>query len=464
MKSPILIHGIWLLLAAGAFAVGRLTVKPQPPAAGDAPVAAVTASLPSPTAGRSPEAAAAAKAAALSDDPVAWAARFRSPDGTISSTRMADAVREAVRESDPVKSMMNFSQLIKELTPENAGAAFSTVRETVAGFESMRYLPMLTYQWGSLDGAKALADMQELGGRDGMFNSATTLAGFASADPEAAKKWLSENGTAENRWMLDRALVTGLAHSDFAAASEYVMSLPPDNRGAYVDVLAERKIRDGISSASDWALGLTDPAMKATALQRVADQYTRQDPAAAAAWIKDHAGSDYANNAVSTVARQYAERDPHGAIDWAATLPAGSSQNEAYGRVYQEWGRNDPTAASESLNTMSSGPVKDESIGSFARSIARENPEDAVTWASTITDPLQREQAQIDVVQRWRGTDAAAANQWAAGHLSPEAQQRVNEPPRWDRGGGQAFMFGGPGGGGGFRPPGGGGPPPGRSP
>jgi hypothetical protein len=276
-----------------------------------------------------------------------------------------------------------------------------------------------------------------------MFNSAATLAGFASSDPEAAKKWLTENGTPENRWILDRALVTGLARSDFNSASAYIMSLPEKDRGAYVEVLAEQKIKDGITSAADWALGLNDPSMKSSALQRVADQFTRQDPAQAAAWVKEHASADYAKDAVSSVARQYAEKDPKAAAAWAETLPAGTAQNEAYGRVFREWGRSDPTAASETLNAMTAGPKKDESIGSFSRSIARENPEDAITWTSAIGNEQQREKAQIEVVQRWRATNADAATQWAAGNLSPEAQQKASEAPRWDFGGGGP-PFGGP--------------------
>jgi hypothetical protein len=454
MKSPLLIHGLWLALAAGAFAVGRLSVDKKSSASARGTVVATVTPPPAPTAARSAETAAAARAAALGEDPAAWAARFRSADGTISPEKMAEAVREALRESDPVKSMMNFSQLVKELSPENAASAFKTVRDTVAGFESMRFLPMLTYQWGALDGPKALEFMKDLGGRDNMFNSAATLAGFASADPDAAKKWLGENGSTENRWIFDRALVTGLARNDFESASAYVMQLDPKERGGYVEVLAEQKIRDGIGAAADWALGLEDASMKASALQRVADQYTRQDPAQAAAWIKDHADAEYAKDAVGTVARQYAEKDPKSAMSWAATLPTGASQNEAYGRVFREWGRSDPTAASENLNTMASGPVKDESISSFARTIARDNPEDAITWAASIGDVQQREAAQIDVVQNWRSTDAEAASQWAAANLSPDAQQKASEPPRWGRGGGGGGgpPFGGmPGGGPGGR-------------
>ena len=433
MKSSLLIHGLWLVLAAGAFAVGRLSTQPAGSGSATAGAATVVTPPPAPTAARSAATAAADRAAALAEDPAAWAARFRDADGTISSSKMSEAVREALRETDPVKSMMNFAQLIKELSVDNADAAFKTVRETITGFESMRFLPMLTYQWGSLDGTKALTAMKEIGGRDGMFNSAATLAGFASSDPEAAKKWLTENGTPENRWILDRALVTGLARSDFNSASAYIMSLPEKDRGAYVEVLAEQKI----SASAQCIFGFL------VKLFNHADQFTRHDPAQAAAWIKEHASADYAKDAVSSVARQYAEKDPKAAATWAETLPAGTAQNEAYGRVFREWGRSDPTAASETLNAMTAGPKKDESIGSFSRSIARENPEDAITWTSAIGNEQQREKAQIEVVQRWRATNADAATQWAASNLSPEAQQKASEAPRWDFGGGGP-PFGGP--------------------
>lgn len=440
MKSPWLTHALWLALAAGAFAAGRLTtarhshVTSSARASGSAPP-------PPPLLGT----AASSSRAAASDDPTenpsAWIRQFHDASGVISAEKMADAMREALRASDPVKSAMYFAQLVKEMTPANAAAAFNTVRETVAGFESMLYLPMLTYQWGAIDGEKALASIKEIGGRDSLFNSPATLAGFASANPEAAKKWLAENRSAENRALLERSLVSGLARSDFAAATDYVMSLDEKERGQYVDVLVEQKIKNGLLSAADWALALGNTEMKTSALSRVADQYARQDPAKAADWVKQHASADFAQDAVGSVARQYAEKNPTAALTWAGTLPESAARTDAYGRIFREWGRSDPTAASETLNSMPAGDSKDEAITSFTRSIARENPEDAVTWAATISNPQEREAAQIEIVQRWRAADAAAASAWAASNLSPQAQQQASQPPRWEGRGGPRLFF-----------------------
>jgi hypothetical protein len=404
-----------------------------------------------PTANARPATGAPGAPALPPDDPSVWSLQFRDGTGRIPAQKMTVAVQQALRESDPVKAMMYFSELIKELRPENAPAAFKSVRETVSGFETMRYMPMLTYAWGTMDGANALKAMKEIGGREAMLGSAATLAGFASVDPGGAKKWLSENGSAETKWILDRALVSGLARSDLEGATKYVLSMDEKDRGSYVEVLAEQKIKSGINEAATWAQGLSDPGMKASALQRVAQQYTRQDPAQAAEWAKQFASESYGKEVVGSVAREYADSDPKAALAWAATLPGSETQSEAYGRVFREWGRTDPTAASESLNSLPPGAPKDQAIGSFSRTIARESPEDAITWAGSIADPVSREETQVEVVQRWRMTNAEQATQWATQNLSPEAQQKVLQPPRFDGPGGGFFR---PGAGGGGLPPG----------
>ncbi len=454
MKSPLLVHGIWLVLAAGAFAAGRMSLSKSDASGRSTSAVTVPTSPPSPTANASTTGA---KAAGENpDDPAVWAKQYRGSDGKISAEKMTAAIQAALRDSDPARSMMNFAQLLKELTPENGAAAFKAVRETVTGFEAMRYMPMLAYSWGAIDGENALKALRDTAGREGMFSSAATLAGWASADPEAAKKWLTENGSAENAGFLNRALVTGLARNDLEAATQYVMGLKEDERAQYVDVLLEQKMKGGMPGAADWAKGLSDPKMQAQAMERVAAEYARQDVTTAAEWVKQFAGEPYAKDTVGSVAREFAGKDPTSALAWAKTLPLGDSQTEAYGRVFREWARSDATAASESLNSLPAGASKDSAIGSFTRSIARENPEDAITWAASISDAGAREEAQIEVVQRWRMSNPEAATQWSAANLSAEAQQKAASNPRFDwRGGG-----GGPFGGGGPPPGfGGGGPP-----
>lgn len=431
MKKPWILHGLWLVLAVAAFAAGRLSIKNTLQATSNSGQTARAAVEP-PVMGGSNKANVRSRDASAEENPLAWAEAFRGADGKISPERIQTAMLEALRDNDQARSMMRFSQLLKELTPENAPTAFKTIRETVTGFESMRYLPMLNFAWGSIDGENALAAMKNLTGPESMLGNATTLAGYASSDPEAARKWLDENNQGEGmgRGFLERAYVAGLARKDMAEATRYVEGLPADQRGGYMDMLIEQKIKDGITNTADWALSLKDPAMKASALDRVAQQYARQDPATAANWVKMYAAESYGKDAVAAVAQEYANKSPAEALRWAASLPNGESQNEAYGRVFNEWGRSDPTAASETLNSLPPGTSKDQAISSFTRSIARENPEDALTWAGTIGDSATRESAQIDVVQRWRFTDAEAANQWAAANLSPEAQAKASQPPR----------------------------------
>jgi hypothetical protein len=393
-------------------------------------------------------AAAVARAAKQTDDLAAWLGKYMVGD-TIPADRMTVAIQDALRESDPVKSMILFSQLMQNMTAENAQAAFATVRENVAGFDAIRYLPMLTYAWGNVDGEKAIATVREGGGREAMFGSAGVLAGWASKDPEAAKAWLTANASEgpENGFMV-RSLVTGLARSNPEEAMKYINGLEGDQRNEMIGVLAEEKIKLGTAAATAWALGLTDEKMKASALDRISGQMARQDPAKAAEWVKQYASESWGKDVIGTPAREYAQRDPNAAYKWLSTIPAGPSQTEAYSQVFREWARNDATAASAALNGMSAGANRDQAVSSFTRSIARENPEDASNWVLTIADTKVRESAGIELVQRWNGTNAENAKAWASANLSPEAQAKAAENPRGD------WRGGGPGGGG----PSGGGP------
>ncbi len=444
MKSTLL-HAGWLAVAVAAFAAGRFAPRPGAPLSADSGATAGRTLTAPPKASGEPEAAGRIKEKTAADLAADWLKRYLAPDGTISPEKMALAVQDAVRESDPIKAMSNFTQLVHALTPGNAAAAFKAVRENVSGFEIMRYMPMLTYAWGGIDGPNAMKAMSEAGGRESMLGSAASLAGWAANDPTAAKKWLTENGTAETKWFLNRGFMSGLVRSDFQGASDYLAGLPENERGGLIDVLAEQKLKSGLDDATAWAFSLTDEKMKANALDRVAQQYARQDIAQAAEWAKAHAGEAGSKDAVGTIAREYAQKDAKSAFTWAGTL-SGEAQSEAYSRVFREWARNDPTTASEQLNGMASGPAKDSSIASFTRSIARENPDDAITWAGSISSPEAREAAQVEIVQRWRMADGAAAQTWAASNLSAEALQKSQQPVRGDWGGGGG---GGPFGGGG---------------
>ncbi|MDG2122430.1 MAG: hypothetical protein P8J87_01950, partial [Verrucomicrobiales bacterium] len=231
--KPITIHLTWLIVAAAAFAAGKF-INPgtmedsQSNPAG--PV--ITSQAPSGqknTADAPQPQDAASEVKKLVDE-------FRvSATGQINAGGMRDAVIAAVRENDPIKSSMMFAMLMEELTSENAESARKAISETVSGWESFRYLGLLNYKWGAIDGASAVASATEMGGRESMMSTAMVLSGWATNDPDAALEWMesqdTENSFGQGMWM--RSLVTGLAGSDPNRATEMVAGLAQeDPRGA----------------------------------------------------------------------------------------------------------------------------------------------------------------------------------------------------------------------------------------
>jgi hypothetical protein len=428
MKKSLLLHTGWLLVAAAAYVVGSR----QPSLTGSSAAMRGQSSVAATARGTDPSTVADAALGAAAAG--SWLDTFRDSQGIISAERMNAALVEALKDPDPVKAMTAFTQLLAALTPENASAAYKAIRETTGGFESMRYLSLLGYAWGEKDGPAALKALGADGGRDGGWTKSTALAGWASSDPEGAINYLAElkasktddpnarGGGNRDDAMLERGLVSGLARKDIDAALKYVMGLKEDQRDNYMGVIAEQKLREGVNSASVWAMALTDPKMRAAALDTVSRQFLRQDPAAAAEWAKSIAGQPGTAQAVAVIVDAMARKNPAEAAAWVSNLPDGEGQRDALGQVFRDWTRSDPTAASTQLTQMPAGAAKNSAITAFTRSLARENPQDALTWTKEISDADQRLKAQADVARRWNDTNPKEAQPWIAANLPPDLQ------------------------------------------
>ena len=443
--KPALLHASWLAVAAGAFYAG--SVLKQPPSADAAvPRSRNVATGASPTAA---ERAGTVKSTAISRDVsiADFLSRYDLGSGKpLSAENMRLAMSEALRETDPVKSTMLFARLLEELTPENATTTMATLRETISGFEMMRYMPLLAYQWGSVDAKGAFAELDKQdGGRMGMMGKPIILSGLASKDPAAAQAWLAEQKDLPGKEMYTQAIINGLAKSDLNAAVEFASKQEkPDDRSRSAESIAQEKIKSGIEGAASWAATLTDPDMKKGAAQAIASQYSRTDVNKAAEYIKQYANEAWAGGAIGDVSRNMARQDPQAALEFAAGI-TGAHQSNAYGQAVQEWTRKDSEAASNYVNKMTQGPARDASAGALAKEVARDDPSSAVVWANSIADATTRQDTLIDVGRSYLRSEPEAAAAWLpTSGLSAEAQKKVTE--RGGDRGGWGGGFGGRGG------------------
>lgn len=457
-RKSLTINAVWLLVAAGAFAAGSyFSGQPSGQAGGPQEESRSLITIRDSSASKANDAGTAATPAATA---AAQAATFLDKyrvgaTGGLNEKGMGDAVKEALRESDPVKSSLMFSMVLEELTADNAAAAFAAMQETVSGMDGMRYGSLLLFKWGAVDGAAAIAAAREEGGRGGPFASAMALSGWGSSNPDAALSWLAENTSDDeraNEWMT-RSLISGIAGTDPQRATELAMEMAtqaPDSARGLAETIAREQLKGGVDKAEAWMNGLTDDNLRRGALETIGDHLANQDPETASAWAARYADQPGGDRVVSRVADEWAEKDPNAALNWVSTLADGDAKNNGMRDAVSEWSQQDPTAASEYLTTLPDSPSKDYAINGLVRTTSRDEPDSALAWAMTINNEELRNQTIVDTASWWLRRDEAAATTWLAGSgLSEDVAAKIVEQsqqrgPRGDWGG---FQGGAPGGG-----------------
>jgi hypothetical protein len=473
MKKLLLPHGIWLLVAISALALGS-KFFPSSKVPGDRQQGADGA-------GRGPLSAIDGTQA----DPDHPAASPLDDAGEPAAGRLVQIAKGGksgspldafLNESDPLKANKIFADLLLSLTADNAKEMFDKLRENGRGGGDFgREMGLYLEAWGRIDGAQAMAAVTEMGGDDRRrgFVGMAAITGWASTDPEAAKAWLA-GVESDNPWekgMMEQGLVAGLARTDPAAATEFVFAMeaeriakaggeedanPGDPRfrgrgmdaDRFMETIVNAQMRMGSSAATAWAEGLPDGDLKASAFDRVAGNLVRTDPQAAAAWVATHAGEEYADRAVREIAQEFGRTDPVAAVEWAGNLPE-AGQKDVMRVTFEQWTRSDPTAASTYLAQMAESPARDIAVSSLVRQIDNEDPASAVAWTATIADPEVRTETLSSVGRSWMRSDPDAAKAWLpTSGLPAEAQQAIIDQPQSDRGpGGFGGGRGGPGGG-----------------
>jgi uncharacterized membrane protein YgcG len=456
MPKPLIINLVWAGVAGAAFTTGYLIKSPGDGKDANASALRTIANAPSgdgATQKKGPAVIVSRDSAVLD-----FYKRYGLDTGTpISAEKMKEAMLEAIRESDPVKSQLMFARLMEELTPENAPAALAMIRENVSGMESMRYMGTLAYKWGQVDPLTAMKELAKGDERSGRMSQNVVLTGWAATDPKAAMEWLNAYEGEGKDW-LGMSIVNGMAKSDPEGALKYVSGLEnKDDRTRGAETIAREMIRlGGAEKAVAWLNGLTDPDMKSGAFRTIAEQMMRGDTDKAAEWIKTYAGEDYARDAVRNLSETLARKDPQEALKFANDL-TGKAQSSAINQAVNEWVRQNDGAgmadAAKYVESLPAGDNRDAGAQAIARQAVREDPQAAIAWANSIKNTEERADTLVDVARRYMFQDRDAAEAWlATSGLSAEDQQRVTNPARGDWGGGRGTGAAGGGRGG---PPGG---------
>ena len=429
MKSSVVVHACWFGAVVAAFACGKMLSgndhnpenDPERASAKLANIAADNAAM------GSPIALATGRSEAI-DRPIGWSsADSRMP---LTEEEIEELGIQFKNQRDPIQRRLAFARLLEGLTVENA----KLIREQIAHLDSRSSeLREFHYAWGAIGGLEAVLNGADTRERD----MAATLAGWASADPEIALGWFNNHEKSDkfNSNELKMGLVHGLANTDTDTATSFVFQQAKggDKQAEEMLGIVTRKILQATApaEAADWASSLPAGKLRASAMDRVAHEYVQKDPKAAAAWAQQFAGEEHSARVIEEVGDEWAERDPVASVAWLESLEPSEGKSQGLGSALGEWVRKDPLAASQYLAKMPNSPERDSAISGFASRLAWEDPASAITWAEEIADTGTRNRTLVQTGQALFRRDAEAARLWLpSSGLSPEAQEKVLNPPR----------------------------------
>ncbi|MEM7145244.1 MAG: hypothetical protein AAF591_08905 [Verrucomicrobiota bacterium] len=401
-KKTLILNAAWIAIAAGAFALGHRQGHNTALSTKNSANPALTQGSPSEIVGM-------ASSSTLQNEPVAPADSIPK-EGALPQPKMFSSdLRISLEETDPVKRALLFAEVLQNLTPDNANAGFSALRESVPGRELLQQVNLYAYAWGAVDGPAALKQLDLESGFLRISGTNSALSGWAGNHPQKAIDWVNNLEDEEAKEAFLPSLISGVAKSDTDLATPLALSTSdPETADTYIGIIAREQLKNGVSDATAWAQSIPQP--------------------------------DLSRSAIDSVAAQYAREDPLGALEWIEKISTPDQLPTSTAAVMTEWARMYPLAASEHLNRMEASPTRDAAIASFAESVVLDDPEGAMLWTMSIQDDNARTQAIIDSGQRWFRRSPDEATAWLeANNLSPDIATEIQNPPaptRGTRGGG----------------------------
>ena len=345
---------------------------------------------------------------------------------------VVDELGQRFREStDPEQRRLAFNDLMDTLTVDNARA----IRAQIAHLspESHEY-SMFHYKWGEIGGSEAVMH----GAQTKKPDMGITLAGWASANPDAAMDWFEslpkyDRKNYANQAYMMRGLVHGLADSDPQRAVDFVYNLKKaGNRqtGRMMSVVASRKIHaEGVENTAAWTDSLPPGEMRDAARARVVWDLGKEDLGTAATWVEGFSHEKDAGLAVEAMAKVWASQDILGSVTWLESLEASGAKRKGLSAAYGYWGALEPESAGEYLNQLPVSPDRDFAINGFISGMVHKDPETAVIWAEEISNKGLREAAMVRAGHNFFRQSREAASDWLKGTALPEkaVQQLINQ-------------------------------------
>ncbi|MGJ8695230.1 MAG: hypothetical protein ACSHYF_02870 [Verrucomicrobiaceae bacterium] len=385
MKKTHLHHLVWAAVALTAFLLGSQMTQP-------------TESSPPTSSDNSPTRVSDRSSSLSVDSQNSRSSRtsgreYEPPTNTpLSDADLIELGREFRTAKGPIARRLAFSEILKNLTPQNA----RLLREQIAHLpQDSPEFREFHYAWGSIAGQEAVLHGADTPKRD----MAATLAGWAATDPAAAMAYFDtlspaqQSGSSHMKW----GAAFGLADADPQLAVEFAIE----------------RFENGDKEAGKMARIATGAALRSG------------DPEEISHFLANIPDGEMNLQAHQHAASELAKSDPNGTIDWALSLPESDGKNHAVGSSFYAFASRNPEQAANAITQIPS-THQDAARYGYALRVVHDDPATGVEWATSISNPDARGRALVDTGRTFFHRDPEAAREWmSSANLPAESVQKI---------------------------------------
>lgn len=210
----------------------------------------------------------------------------------------------------------------------------------------------------------------------------------------------------------DFSAVEKIGPEDIQAAVEMVLARNHDQRESDLPQLMERWAEMDPKAAAAYALGLREgmaPWFIGRVFGGIATVWSRQDPAAAKAWIVSLPAGKDRDFAINGLAAGMAQSEPTATLEWVKALPEEMRPEYVHEQIFLKWGESDPLSASQQALALPLGEDRWESLSAVAYSWAKKDPQAAFSMLQQVPESGARNEQIAETLVTWAGKDPSAA-------------------------------------------------------
>jgi hypothetical protein len=327
-------------------------------------------------------------------------------------------MEDIVRGEDPLARSRALLALIDQMDPGDFEAAVAHFRSLGITEDRFGEYGMLLTAWAKEDPLKALEYVRA--NTNGGFAVNTVLAAWAAQDPEGAIAWAETNHTGDgaNRYM--PGIIRAIAATDLPRAAQLLTAMPRSyERGQALDGYLAHLLKTGDDSAKLWAVSLTDEALKAGAISRVAEKLAATDPEGTARWLAS-AAPNQEDSGMRSVIGRWANENQTAATNFFSTLPAGEVRSDAFRGLVSAVTAQDPRAGAALLDKFPND-LSNSAIRGFVWHSFDKEPALALSYIGRLPNPEDQERYYSRSLRMWLERDAPAAQAWISSNALPPA-------------------------------------------